>query len=148
MKALKSTGRIIQIVDIENTLEALQKAVDGYIETVYLDSNKAVMLVNEEGLLRGMSPNPFASAIAGTVIVGPAIIIGVDGEEFTDVPEDIIKEIVHLFGTMETEITREGAMQAFKALRRSAETNSLQEISLDEINAEIDAARNMEGKEC
>lgn len=42
----------------------------------------------------------------------------------------------------DTEITREGAMQAFEALRRSAEANGLQDISLDEINAEIDAARN------
>ena len=42
----------------------------------------------------------------------------------------------------DTEITREGAMQAFNALRRSAESNGLQDISLEEINAEIDAVRN------
>lgn len=42
----------------------------------------------------------------------------------------------------ETEITREGAMQAFMTLRKSAEENGLQDMSLDEINAEINAARN------
>ena len=42
----------------------------------------------------------------------------------------------------ETGITREGAMQAFTSLRRSAEANNLQDMTLDEINAEIDAARN------
>lgn len=42
----------------------------------------------------------------------------------------------------ENEITREGAMQAFMTLRQSADANGLQDLSLDEINAEISAARN------
>ena len=41
----------------------------------------------------------------------------------------------------DNEITREGAMQAFMALRKSAEVNGLHDMSLDEINAEINAAR-------
>lgn len=40
------------------------------------------------------------------------------------------------------EVTREGSMQAFMALRKSAEDKGLQDMSLDEINAEISAARN------
>ena len=89
MKALKLEGRSIITADIENTLEALQAAVDGYIEAVTLVQDRAVMIVNEEGLLRGLSPNPIASAVANTQIVGTAIVVGVDGEEFTDVPEDV-----------------------------------------------------------
>lgn len=42
----------------------------------------------------------------------------------------------------DNEITREGAMQDFMALRISAEVNGLHDMSLDEINAEINAARN------
>lgn len=42
----------------------------------------------------------------------------------------------------ETETSRERAMQAFMSLRKSAEENNLQDMSLDEINAEINAARN------
>ncbi len=89
MKAIKIKGRTVSEVEIENTLEALQAAVDGYIETVTLIPGKAVMIVNEEGLLRNLPPNPAASMIAGTKIVGPALIVGVDGDEFTDVPEDV-----------------------------------------------------------
>lgn len=89
MKALRLEARSIIEVDIENTLEALQNAVDGYIETLTLVPGKAVMIVNEEGLLRGMTPNPIASAVANTQIVGPAVVVGVNGEEFTDVPEDV-----------------------------------------------------------
>lgn len=36
MKALKLEGTSIREVDIENTLEALQEAVFGYIETITL----------------------------------------------------------------------------------------------------------------
>ena len=51
MKALKVEGRSITETDIPNTLEALQAAVDGYIETLQLVPDRAVMIVNEEGLL-------------------------------------------------------------------------------------------------
>ena len=89
MKAIKIKGRTVSEVEIENTLEALQAAVDGYIEAVTLIPGKAVMIVNEEGLLRGMAQNPIASAVANTQIVGPAVVVGVDGEDFTDIPEDV-----------------------------------------------------------
>ena len=93
MKALKIEGCTVVPVDIDNTLEALQTAVDGYIETVPLVADKAVMIVNEEGLLRGMSYNAFATLIAARNIVGPALIVGVDGEEFTDIPTEIANSV-------------------------------------------------------
>lgn len=97
MKTLKLEGKSITETDIENTLEALQKVVDGYIETITLVQGRAVMIVNEEGRIRGMAVNPAASAVAGAQIVGPALVVGVDGEEFTDIPEDI-KQRVMKFG--------------------------------------------------
>ena len=41
----------------------------------------------------------------------------------------------------ETDITREGTMQAFKALRAQAQNNGVADMSLDEINKEIELAR-------
>ena len=41
----------------------------------------------------------------------------------------------------ETKITREGAMQAFMALRAQARDNGVADMELDEINEEIDLAR-------
>ena len=93
MKALKIEGCTVVPVNIENTLDALQAAVDGYIEAVTLIPGKAVMIVNEEGLLRGMAPNPIASNVANTQIVGPAVVVGVDGDEFTDIPTDIANSV-------------------------------------------------------
>ena len=93
MKALKIEGCTVVPVNIENTLDALQAAVDGYIEAVTLVPGKAVMIVNEEGLLRGMPYNAFATLIAARNIVGPALIVGVDGDEFTDIPADIANSL-------------------------------------------------------
>ena len=89
MRALKLEGRTHETIDIENTLEALQKAVGGYIETVRLRVDNAVMIVNEEGLLLGLPFNAVASALAGQTIVGVALVVGVDGGEFTDAPNII-----------------------------------------------------------
>lgn len=97
MKALRFEDCSIITADIENTLEALQSVVDGYIEVVTLVPGKAVMIVNEEGLLRGMAPNTIASAVANTQIVGSAVVVGVDGEDFTDIPEDVEHCIRALF---------------------------------------------------
>lgn len=91
MKAILITLNEQKIIEIENELEALQETVDGYIETVSLIPDKVDMIVNEEGLIKGMELNPIASVIAGMYIVGNAIIVGVDGEDFCDVPDEWIK---------------------------------------------------------
>ena len=56
------------------TLEAMQKAVEGYVERVPLKGRR-VLLVNEEGLIHGMELNPRASALAGKPLVGPAVLL-------------------------------------------------------------------------
>lgn len=96
MKAIKIESYRVTEVDIENTLEALQHAVDGYIETVpirFIPPDKAVMIVNEEGRLKGMTMNRTASLYADRLIVGNALVVGVDGDVFTDVPESIARKI-------------------------------------------------------
>ncbi len=96
MKAVKIEYHRVIEIEIENTLKALQEAVGGYIETVpirFISPDKAVMIVNEEGRLRKMEINRTASLYADTLIVGNALVVGVNGEEFTDVPDDIAREI-------------------------------------------------------
>lgn len=97
MKALELAGNGIYQIEVDNTLEALQTIVGGNIETVPLVPDRAVMIVNEEGLLLGLEPNLMATFAAGTDIVGRAIIVGIDCEEFTDVPEDVIRTVCALF---------------------------------------------------
>lgn len=96
MKALKMDGNSIELIeiaggDIEAELHALQEQVGGYIETVRI-AEDAVMIVDEEGLLKGRTQNALASLIAKQMLVGTALIVGVevnaDGEQvFCDCPE-------------------------------------------------------------
>jgi hypothetical protein len=94
MKAMKCAGFRIEGIEILNVLDELQRAVGGYIETLTLIPGKAVMIVNEEGRILGLPVNPAASALAGTLIVGTALIVGVDGEEFTDLAPEIARRIL------------------------------------------------------
>lgn len=51
---------------ISDTLENLQRTVDGYIETVTIEKN-CVIICNEEGRLKGLEPN---CTISGRPIKG------------------------------------------------------------------------------
>jgi len=86
IRAMKLDLNSISIVDVENDLHALQNAVGGHIETVGLKDG-GVMIVDEEGMLKQYPHNDLASYISGRHIYGTALIVGVDGEEFDDVPE-------------------------------------------------------------
>ncbi len=85
MKAIyKVPRKAAKLVKVENTLEALQKAVGGYIECVTLRDG-GVLICDEEGLLKGNVL--FNQKVEGHMIFGPFLIVGQDGEEFTDVPD-------------------------------------------------------------
>lgn len=90
MKAILIKGTLCEWVEIENRLEALQYAVGGYIETVPL-GHGGVMIVDEEGRLKGLARNQIASLAAGIVVYGDAYIVGVEGNpyggRYTDVPD-------------------------------------------------------------
>lgn len=72
------------VTNISVTLKNLQNTVGGMIEVVPLTDN-AVIICNEEGKINGLQPNflmgfpPLQDCVVGNVIV-----IGLDGEEFTD----------------------------------------------------------------
>jgi hypothetical protein len=57
------------------TLAEMQKAVDGYIEFIYLPKGR-IMVVNEEGLLKDMDPNMRAMLIYRQATGCDANIVG------------------------------------------------------------------------
>ena len=81
---------------LEDELHALQTLVGGYIECVRL-TDEAAMLVDEEGLLKGLPRNDLASLIAQRQIVGTAVIVGIahtaDGDVFCDCPAHMIRAL-------------------------------------------------------
>lgn len=78
----KEVGKAARWVDIENSLESLQREVGGYIEAVTLTSDCA-LIVNEEGRLIGL---PYNCTISNLDLVGPVLVVGIDGEELADCP--------------------------------------------------------------
>lgn len=74
----KDPGKPPKLVEIPNTLKALQQAVGGYIETVSFCED-ALVICNEEGLLMGLAPN---CSFLGIPFVGTILIAGRSGEEF------------------------------------------------------------------
>ena len=66
--------KITTMEDRPPTLEEAQGIVEGYVERLTLPDGSQ-MLVNEEGLLKGMPVNRTASLIAGMNIVGPVLIL-------------------------------------------------------------------------
>lgn len=95
----KAPGRLPEMVEMENTLEALQQAVGGYIETVTFSPDAAVVC-NEEGRLRGMAPN---CSFLGISFVGPILVVGVDGDEMCSLDDGDAALILHLLGRDERE---------------------------------------------
>ena len=79
---IKRPGEIPRHVNISNTLEALQKNVDGYIECVKICKD-IVVICDEEGRLKGKTYN---CELCGYSFVGDILMVGLDGEEFTDLP--------------------------------------------------------------
>lgn len=82
---LAPDGHVI-VAPIRNgiTLKMLQDLVGGYIETVPAKPEGTVLIVNEEGKLRGMAYNTRATNISrlyGGNIVGVAVMCRAEGEE-------------------------------------------------------------------
>jgi hypothetical protein len=73
---LKTDGSRELDVNI-STLRRMQEMVGGYIEFVYVEGNR-ILIVNEEGLLEGLDHNKQATEISGMPIVGDAILCGVN----------------------------------------------------------------------
>lgn len=79
----KEPRKKAELRTMPNTLEALQGAVGGYIET-YSIAMDATIVCDEEGWLKNYPPNV---SMWNNVFFGNILLVGVDGEEFCDFPE-------------------------------------------------------------
>ena len=91
-----------KIEEIENTLEAKQKIVGGYVEAFYPWDDELALICNEEGklinlplnrLLLNEDGNP-VDYIAGTFLICGAPI---GSENFTSVPDELIDKYMKFF---------------------------------------------------
>ncbi|WP_291244539.1 DUF3846 domain-containing protein [Fournierella sp.] len=90
----KAPGQPPELVVMENTLEALQQAVGGYIETVSFCED-ALVICNEEGRLQGL---PYNCDFLGISFVGPILIVGVDGDEMCSLDDGNAALLLYMLG--------------------------------------------------
>ena len=94
---------------ISDTLENLQKHIDGHIQVVPITpvlpgegliNNGLVMICNEKGKIRHLNRNFVMGIAAPDVVVGTVILCGTNGDEFADIPIDMSqwKRILNLWG--------------------------------------------------
>jgi hypothetical protein len=87
-------GQAPSVLVLDGSLESLQGAVGGYIEAVSLSDN-LVLICNEEGKLRGLSPN---KPLGRDVICGDFLIVASDDEgDFVSLDENGVQFALEFF---------------------------------------------------
>lgn len=77
-------------VNISNDLKTFQRIVEGYIETITICNDpRVIMVVNDEGKIRGLPENFTIGSWIKDTIHGTVILCGAEDEEFADVPIDM-----------------------------------------------------------
>ena len=95
MRVLKiEPGKAPIAINIDNTLEALQGQVGGYIETLTFHE-EATLIMDEEGRLKG---KPHNFTFFGQELVGVVLVVGVDGEEFCDLTKQQAEDFIFIAG--------------------------------------------------
>ena len=113
MKTVKvTTDNKISVIDVNfNDFRDIQRAIGGHFETVhtrlmadYFHDPSVIMLVDEEGIIKGLPQNLVGSALYGTVrhgipLVGDLIFAQVMGDDIVapDNAEEMKKRLLHTF---------------------------------------------------
>ena len=92
-----------RMVEIPDTLEAMQNLVGGYIEEYMPFDDEVAIIVNEEGKLKGLPPNRAIFTEDGKqivdVLVGDFFIVKapVDSDKYQSLPKDLEKKYSEKF---------------------------------------------------
>lgn len=90
---LVKPGEVPCIVEMDSTLEALQKAVGGFIEAVYPFDDPVAIICNEEGKLEGLPLNRALRDADGCIydiISGNFLVTGLGEEDFSSLSPELL----------------------------------------------------------
>ncbi len=95
-----------RVVEIDDTLEALQELVGGYIEPIYPFDDEVALICNEEGKINGLPLNRALydeDSEMYELIAGNFFIIGApeDTDCFTSMTQEQIDKFTKMFNTIE-----------------------------------------------
>ena len=98
-------------IEIESSLDALQRAVGGYIEAVYPYEDPVALIVNEEGKLNGL---PLNRALRDEdndiydIVAGTFLVVGLGESEFASLTPTLMEKYEKLFHSPEAFINLNG----------------------------------------
>lgn len=84
-------GKSAEFITIENSLEAMQGFVGGYIQAIYPFEDSVAIVCNEEGKLNGLELNRALYDEQGNiydVIAGAFLVCGVGADEFISLTQE------------------------------------------------------------
>ena len=95
--------------EIDGSLESMQNIVDGWIETCSppLHDDDALIICNEEGKIRGLTPNRklhFEDGVLYDVICGTFFIVNAppDEEDFASLTDEQIEKYITMYESRRT----------------------------------------------
>lgn len=91
---IKRPGEEPKIEMVENELSELQRIVGGYIEAVTGFTSETIIVCNEEGKIQQLQSN---FGYGTDVIVGTAIICGVNEDDFDSLTDEQVDEVLNYF---------------------------------------------------
>ena len=98
-------------IEIESGLDALQRAVGGYIEAVYPYEDPVALIVNEEGKLNGL---PLNRALRDEdndiydIVAGTFLVVGLGESEFASLTPALMEKYEKLFHSPEAFLNLSG----------------------------------------
>lgn len=102
MKVLrKRPQEEIEIVDIEDSLEVLQKEVGGLIQGIYPFDGPYSLICNDEGKLMHLPPNIALVNDTGVldIIAGTILFVGLEEDHYGSLTSDDIEYIINALDT-------------------------------------------------
>ena len=108
-------GKSAVVMRIQNTLEAKQAFVGGYIQAVYPFDDPVAIVCNEEGKINGMEP---CRALFDEgdeiydIVVGPFLICGLDDDGFISLTKEQQEQYLAMFRNPEMFFLLNGEMVA------------------------------------
>ena len=92
-----------EVIDIDGSLESLQKEVEGMIQAVYPWDDEVALICNEEGKLQNDAVENFNRTLDGPygipidIIAGTFLIVGLTEEDFGDLSPEYIDKYEKIF---------------------------------------------------
>lgn len=93
-------GKPSRIITINNTLDSLQKAVGGCIQTICPFDDPVAIICNEEGKINGMELNRALRDEDGKIydiLAGPFLVAGLGKEDFDSLGHECQEKYQKLF---------------------------------------------------